>query len=471
MAESKLYAVAGMIVMVLATLAAADAPPDLSLETRRVVIFKDGYCMFAKRATGKVNEGGKARIQQVPDAMTLGSFWTMPEKGKLKSVVARQQINVKKGRQETDKCLELEFEPGAANREVAVNLFYLGPGIRWIPTYRIALDKADRADMAMQAEILNEAEDLAEVEAELVVGVPNFRFKNVVSPFSLVQALVNPLQQAAPQLMGQDMSNVLFTQRAGEFRGRPGAEAQPGPGAPALPPELVGEGAQDLFVYHIAKLTLRAGERAALPVISAQVPFRHLYTWDVSLSRSGAESLPGVGAHVSPLKLLKNDVWHQIELTNNTAVPWTTGAALVMQSYLPIAQELLTYTSVGGRCQVPLTVAVDVRGTYSEKETGREPAAIKFTGYEWMRIGKKGTLQVTNYKKEAIDLLITCQLGGNATGASDDGKITVSDYESGDWSNLQAHPALNGHSTILWEMKLKPGETKEATCDYTYYIR
>ena len=70
------------------------------------------------------------------------------------------------------KRLTLRFaEP---NHEHKVTLMYFRPGLRWIPTYRISLDrgKEKMAEIAMQAEILNEAEDLINVPLDIVVGVP-----------------------------------------------------------------------------------------------------------------------------------------------------------------------------------------------------------------------------------------------------------------------------------------------------------
>ncbi len=460
--------------LLLATCAVCDAgsPPELNVKISRVVIYKDGYCMFIKDVTGRPDAGRKAIIRDIPQSMVLGTFWLTPENCRIVSTVAKQNIRVRKGQQETQKVLEVTFDPKLAGRDVKLKLQHFGPGIRWVPTYRIALGGDGKAEMSMQAEIMNEGEDLRDVAVDLVVGVPNFRFKNVVSPMSLEAKLVNFLQRVAPQLMGQMASNDMFRQRAGEFRGRAGAPVARGAAVPTLPGELTGEGAQDLFTYHLPKLDLEVGERAAVPIISAKIPYRHFYTWDVRLSRAGTESLPAIGPHVSPIKLLKNEIWHLIEMTNNTSVPWTTGSALVMDKYLPIGQELLTYTSVGGMCQLPLTVAVDVRGTYAEEETDREFKAITFSGREYARITKKGSLRVTNYKKEAITLVVTCAFGGNASKASDDGKITVTDFQGKDWgSNYRGHPALSGHSTVQWELKLDPGKTKELTCEYSYYTR
>lgn len=454
-----------------ASVAEAQPSPALQVKTQRVIIFKDGYCMFVKQVAGKVDQTAKARIEGIPDSMVLGSFWIVPERASLKHAIAKQQIILRQGRQETEKSLELQFGPETAGQEITATLYYFAPGIRWIPTYRIALADKLKADIRMQAEILNEAEDLNDAGIDLVVGVPNFRFKDVVSPMSLEAALRNMLRQAAPQLMTQSMSNTLMSQRVGDLRGQTPEAAGPSAPSPALPPELTGEQTHDLFVYNIGRFGLRAGERAAIPVISATVPFRHLYTWDVRLTRSDTEALPENVRRPSPIKLLKNDIWHQIELTNTTDAPWTTGAGMIVDGNLPIAQELLTYTSRGSKAQIPLTVAVDIRGTYEELETARELQGMRFDNHDYARISKRGTLRVTNYKDESADLAIKCDFGGNATGASDKGTISVGDFEPGDWTETRGAGVMNGHSTIRWDLVLKPKETKEVTCDYFYFVR
>ncbi|MBI5117851.1 hypothetical protein HZA56_15355 [Candidatus Poribacteria bacterium] len=464
--------VALVILPVALVLAETSAFADLDVNTQRVIVFKDGYCMFVKQASGGLDATAKASIDGVPDAMVLGSFWVLPNMGKITDMVAKQQILLRQGRQQTEKSLALAFNPEMANQEVQVTMLYFSPGIRWIPTYRIALHDDGSADLSMQAEILNEAEDLSGVATDLVVGVPNFRFKDVVSPMSLEATLRNALAQVAPQIMSQSMSNILMSQRAGEMyapREESGTPSQPA--VPALPPELAGKESHDLFLYHIPQLSLRTGERAVIPLIAAEIPVRHIYTWDVRLSRSGAEAVPGASERSSPVKLLKNDIWRQIDLTNKTEVPWTTGSAIVMDGYLPIAQELLTYTPTGADCRLPLTIAMDVRGTYDEDEIGRDLKGIHFDGNDYVRISKKGSLRVTNHKKEIVELTITCQFGGNATKASDDGKFSVSDFNDQDWSDFRGSRALTGHTTITWDLVLGAGETKDVTCEYYYYTR
>ena len=447
----------------------AAASAMLGVSAEKVIVFKDGYCMFVKRVSGVTDSSGRAVIEKVPEAMVLGTFWLIPKEGAAPVTTARKRIIPGRSQNEAEKSLLLDFGPDSAGRNVELSLIYFAPGIRWIPTYRISLGDDGRADIVMQAEIVNEAEDLADVSADLVVGVPNFRFKDVVSPLSLETTLRNALRQAAPQVMSQSYSNVLMSQRIGDIPYSSDAGGEPG--VSAVPSELAGGGSQDLFIFNIPRLSLKMGERAAIPISSASVPFRHLYTWDVQLTRSGVEAVPAAGKFSSPVKLLKNEVWHQIETENATDSPWTTGAALVMDGYLPVAQELLTYTSAGAKNRLPLTVAIDIRGTYEEEEVGRDLEAIHFDGHAYVRITKKGTLSVTNYKKENVDLLITCQFGGNATKASDAGKIEVTDFKNEDWGTFRGSPALTGHSVIDWEITLKPGETKEVSCEYFYYAR
>ncbi|EDN66539.1 hypothetical protein BGP_2831 [Beggiatoa sp. PS] len=48
--------------------------------------------------------------------------------------------------------------------------------------------------------------------------------------------------------------------------------------------------AQDLFVYHLPKLKLNKGQRAAVPIFTTSVPYRHLYTWDLHLIHKNTEN-------------------------------------------------------------------------------------------------------------------------------------------------------------------------------------
>lgn len=357
-----------------------------------------------------------------------------------------------------------------AGQEVEVFLMYFTPNVRWIPTYRVAGELKDSAEISLQAEILNEHESFKNVALDLVVGVPNFRFKDTVSPLALETQMQQTLRQAAPHLMGQ-FSNASYTTRAGEFRHDPPAGVAPG--MPAAPEELASAD-DDLFVYSIENFTLGKGGRATMPLWQQDAPLKHLYTMDKALVRdrgTGRASCATAAASggMSPLKLAKNEVWHQLALSNKSKTPWTTGAAMILRDTLPLGQDPLTYTPMGGQTLLPITVAVNVRASLDEEETAREPNALKWSGSTYAQLTKRGTATVTNFHKETRRVRVALSMGGEITEASHDARIRHDSLRQGDW-NGSAYQ-INKHSSVVWELDLEPGQTIELTYDVVFYVR
>jgi len=373
------------------------------------------------------------------------------------------------------KRLSFDLGEESAGKAVELTLMYFAPGIRWIPTYRVSGELKDTAAMALQAEILNQSEDLEGVGLDLVVGVPHFRFRDVVSPLVLEATLRNALAQAAPQLMGQ-MSNAMFTQRSGEWRRE--ADAAGAPAAPAdiqLPPELGATGEQDLFVYTVPNFSLRAGGRASVPLWQAEAPLHHLYTLDLAVVRNAqhgsmvqGESDDARYPAGSPLRLLKTQVWHQLELTNRSKVPWTTGAAIILRGNLPMGQDLLTYAPPGGTSLLPMTVAVNLRGTLAEEEIERKPNVLSWGGHAYSLIRKQGTVTLTSFRDADSDVRVTVSLPGKADAVSGDGHIRIDDFHPADWQGGGFWQ--NNHSELVWELNLKPGQTVEMTYTVSFYV-
>lgn len=584
-----------------AGLSAADRKPnELDLKTERVIIFKDGYCLVIKRGTATADKSGEVFTDEVPDAAVLGTFWAVPEEGRLVSMLAgwkttdeavdkdlpcRETIEVllaNKGKsakvelhdktlhsgiiqevlvektpvplvepqleallssrsaltravsarrpaadateshtltgitggnfilrsedgdvllnaanvrslsiremkttiaktaKTTRRAKRLTFKLPEGGKKQSLAIMYFRPGVRWIPTYRVNLgEKAGKkvANIALQAELLNEAEDLVDVPVDIVVGVPNFRFRGTPSPLVLEATLRNALAEAAPAIMGQAMannslSNTLYSQRSSEFR-RNAAQANDAAegGVVNLPGELTATGAQDLFVYKLPKITLARGERAAVSIFSAESPYRDIYTWGVHVNRQDIEASPSGAGVVSPLTLSKNEVWHQVVLTNNTNLPWTTGAVMMTEGDQPLAQELLTYTPPKDEVRVPVTIAVDARGSFDEKEIGRDLKALQWEGLNYARIEKESTVHLCNNKKVDLEVEITLRVGGKVTKATEDGTIVLGAFRAEDWTNYHGHPAVNNGSTVTWKAKLKPGETIEPKVTYHFFTR
>ncbi len=589
--------------------AAERHPHELELKTERVIIFKDGYSLIIKKGIATSDKDGEVFTDDVPDAAVLGSFWAVPEQGRLISMVAGwkatkdtaekqlpclQQLDIllaNKGKQAKielhDKTIyngvirevlverteapiapalmeflelasatkpaslpvkaisskvsrlrpaeatsehtltslngsnfvlrtddgdvllqvpqirtisvkemqttlgktlttskrtkRLSFKLDAAEKKQTLSIMYFRPGIRWIPTYRTSItdkkanDKGQKsATISLQAELLNEAEDLEDVPVDIVVGVPNFRFRTTPSPLTLEATLRNALAEAAPDLMGNgsnSLSNAMYSQRSTEFRRNQANANAAEQGTVNLPGELTASGAQDLFVYNLPKLTLGKSERVAVPIFTADTTYRDIYTWEIHAQKHDIATAPSGSAAGSPLTLSKNEVWHQILLTNNTNLPWTTGAAMIMQGQQPLAQELLTYTPPKDEVRVPVTVSVDTRGSLTEKETARDLRALDWAGHNYARIEKEMKLHLCNNKSIEIETEITLRVGGKVTKATLDGEVTISPYNPADWLQYSGHPAVNNSSTVVWKVKLKPGENFEPVVTYQHFTR
>jgi hypothetical protein len=236
-----------------------------------------------------------------------------------------------------------------------------------------------------------------------------------------------------------------------------------------LPAELGAGGAQDLFVYNLPKMKLNKGQRAAVPILTSDVPYRDIYTWDFHETHQERPANPRSNRLGSPMQLSENRVWHQIVLTNTTRVPWTTGPAMIVQGTQPLGQDLMTYASPGAEVRLPITVAVDLRGTITEEETERKLNDMQFNGSSYARISKTAHLAVSNRKDTTVEMEMTFRTGGRVTEATDKGKITLQSHSPEDWVDYRGISSVNNSSTVTWKTTLKPGESFSPTVLYHYF--
>lgn len=508
-------------------------PGTLTLTTKRVVVFKNGYGLFVKQAVGIADEAGRVFTNEVPDAAVLGTFWAVSdddaivamraewvehEREEVKevgcaSVAELLQANVgvtvtlslslenrpritgkilvvqPKGVPQlvllevgtdqvvlpisairsveakllsttrphrstiTERTKRLSFDVGreAAGRPVTLHLMYFRPGIRWIPAYRLGGSWDGEATMALQAEVLNEAEDLDDVPLHLVVGVPNFRFRDVASPLTLESTLRGALGSRADQQLASRLRTQNIFSNAFAAEGEQAGGSDDGSSL-RLAPELAAEGVEDLFVYDAPPIHLPRGARATVPLWTSGVPVEHIYTVDVRIERDEQRTAPG--------HLARNDVWHQIELTNRSTTPWTTGAALLLRNKNPVAQEMLGYTAPGATTLLPITVATDLRTEAVEVEASREPNAYHWGNAVWSLITVDGEIDVRSFRREASRLRVRVAVTGKADVAPE-----------ADVRILSGTGAVNPESVFTWSFDLPPAESRTLTYRYSFYTR
>ena len=185
--------------------------------------------------------------------------------------------------------LKLQWPDNQPKPVADVGMMYLQKGIRWIPSYKVIVDGKGHARMQLQATILNELTDLEDVDANLVIGVPSFAFKDTTDPIAIQQVMAQLSPYFQPNSAGAyAMSNAIMTQgRMGERQGGFGGNSGAAPGGQSmdLGPEVAGsEKNEDLFVFNIKHITLKKGERMVVPILQFTLAYTDIYKLDIPVT-------------------------------------------------------------------------------------------------------------------------------------------------------------------------------------------
>ncbi len=373
--------------------------------------------------------------------------------------------------------LRLDWPSGSDRKEAAVGMMYLQKGLRWIPSYRVTLDGRGKARVELEATLLDELADLDDVTVHLVIGVPTFDFKETLDPI----ALQNTLAQLSPYFQSggrfsNALSNAIMSQaaRMGEVRQPSGDGAADGDSGAAA----IGAGKEeDLFIFTVEHVTLKKGERLVMPVTQFTLDYEDVYVLDVPLAPPGELRPQWNDRRQAELARLLSapKVTHVARLVNSSAFPLTTAPALIVSGKRLLGQGTMTYTSVGGKTDLPITAAVDVKLERTDRETGRVPNAINWNGYGYTRIDLSGTLEITNYKDSPVRIEATRSVLGTVDSADHDGLVeglnTLEDRcqlfgdRFPEWWSWIGWPdywfQLNGVGRITWKATVEPGRSLE----------
>lgn len=382
-----------------------------------------------------------ARFQVVPLAEVAGATFGEPPRATAPRTTTREVLRLRSGSRD-----------GGA--EVAVSS--LEKGIGWTPRYQVRLEDGGRARLELGAVLVDDAADLADAEVLFAVGYPSFAFAEVPTPLDVRQSLAQFFQalRGGGFREAGALANVM-TQTVVSAHGRPPA-LEGGYDSSTVADATQAE--QDLFLYTRKGVTLRKGERGAYPLVTATVPFSHVYDWEVPPASEDEER----GSRAPGGAPALDQVWHSLRLENVSRFPWTTGPALVTAASGPVAQGTLNYTARGASTLLRLTVAPDVAAEREEREVARVAGALRRFGSTWDALTIEGTLRVTSRRAEAIDLSIRRTVQGTVSSAGEGGKET----------RLGSRPsALNPASRLDWSVRLEPGVPKTITYRYTVHVR
>jgi len=351
----------------------------------------------------------------------------------------------------------LKFRVSTQRNAARIGLSYLEKGVSWTPGYLVQIEDKDKARITMQATVVNDAEDLADAELFFVVGYPNFIYANVLSPMAMRQSITDFIAALAGDNRGAGygaMANVMaqsYAPVAADESGIPEYNYSAVPG-------LEGGYEEDLFLYNKKDVTLRKGERASYLVFSDRVDYKHVYEWEIPDLSAADPS----GYSDNETNQTREQVWHSLRLTNSTQYPWTTAPALALREGKPMAQDMINYTPKGGKINLKLTVASDVKTDRQEYETDRQ-RDVDLYGYSYDLVTVKGELVVKNNKSSGITLDIRKMITGDVIAASHDGRIRK---VAEGVSRRRANP----NSVITWEVPVGAGAEVKLGYSYKIYV-
>ncbi len=342
-------------------------------------------------------------------------------------------------------------EDGKSPAKSNVGMAYLREGITWIPEYTLKILDDTTAELTLRGTLVNEAEDLVHCDVHFVVGVPHFAHTAYKAPIAVGQVIRTiGTAVAPPELRTQIMSRaqiVTNAEAANQFAVPPGVVDKPvapeGGGkikdAVGNLPVLESAAGTDYTVYTKKDLTLRRGERAIVTLFVTKIRYGHIYRW-------------------TPPEAMQ----HFLVLHNDTETAWTTGPCLAVSGDRPLSEDLLRYTPKAGRCEVPVTAAVNIAHDKTEAEIDRKfrahsPAERVFLDL----VTLEGELKLKNFENKPAQIHITIHVPGKPLDASDGGQKTT------DPTKLQL---LQRAGSIRWTLQLQPGEVKALKYKYERYV-
>jgi hypothetical protein len=205
-------------------------------------------------------------------------------------------------------------------------------------------------------------------------------------------------------------------------------------------PQLGGAAATDYTVYTKEDLTLRRGEKAILTLFTRKIPYGHIYRWNTP-----------------------DAMEHSLVLGNETDTAWTTGPCLALSRERPLSEDLLKYTPKGANGELPVTTAINIAHSKSEREIDRKLKAYNPTHDEFYDlVTLEGTITLRNYEKRAVDVVIANPVPGKPTKAESDGRLSI---------NSEKLRLVEREGTIRWQVKLEPDEGVTLRYEYERYVR
>ncbi|HTG72722.1 MAG TPA: hypothetical protein VMB70_03095, partial [Terriglobia bacterium] len=155
----------------------------------------------------------------------------------------------------------------------------------------------------------------------------------------------------------------------------------------------------------------------------------------------------------------------------------TTAPVLILENERVLSQGTMLYMPTGSTGDLEIGKSVDIQVTRSEAEASRTPNAVRINSESYSEVDLTGSIKVTNYRKDTVEVEVTREVLGTATSASSNGRVeklnALAEYPV--WWRYYSWPnwwnQMNGVGRITWNITLAPGQSVDLTYNWRYYWR
>jgi hypothetical protein len=127
-----------------------------------------------------------------------------------------------------------------------------------------------------------------------------------------------------------------------------------------------------------------------------------------------------------------------------------------------LSEDLLKYTPKGGNAELPMTMAVNVAHDKVEREIERDLKTYNVSSTYYDLVTLQAQLQLKNFEKETVQIVVTCPVPGKPIEADHDGVLSI------DATKLKFTERAGA---VRWVVELEPGQQQTLTCRYERYVR
>jgi hypothetical protein len=354
--------------------------------------------------------------------------------------------------------IRIQLEKPAPGESVTVSC--LAHGVTWVPGYLIDLSDPKTAKFSAHAEIINELADLDHVSLQLTTGFPNLKFGELLSPIAKSQALADFLRSLSGGGTASGGGRSMLMSQMAILTSNSVADADMSSIAPAYSTATEGLVAEDFFFYPVKDFSLKKDETAWIPLFTADMPYKHIYTWRVPDLLDDNDHYQTAAEQAGGGKT--EEVWHSCRLVNTLAMPLTTASAEFITNGEFTGQDLCYYTAPKTETTIRINKALNILAEQAESEVERKRDATVIHGYHYDLVKIRGELKLRNRIDKAVDIEITKELSGD---------VLESLPRAGDVKSARGLKQVNTKHILTWVVQIEPGEDKTVTYQYQVYFR